>query len=126
MAVGVKLIPSIVAAGLIAAACVTSIGTATRDVHITNGLGEPVLVYTFDRNPRFAQRVEPGGVWRDTWMYPLTSRDRRKVRVEADDLQGQPVFCADYGYDDLSRLNWRIQLGRTINCPGPPEPSPRV
>lgn len=99
------------------------IGTPTRDVQIRNGLSEPVQVYTVDRDPRFAQRIEAGEVWHDTWMYPLTDRDQRLVRVEADDLQGRPVFCADYGYGDLTRGNWRIEVGRRLSCSGPPTSS---
>ena len=105
---------------ILQAACgVVRLGTPTRDVRIHNALSEPIHVYTFDRDPRFVQRVEAGEVWRDTWMYPLTDRDQRLVRVEADDLQGRPIFCADYGYADLARRNWQIEVGRTLSCSGP-------
>ena len=109
---------------LMAVVCLRpSIGTPTRDVLIRNTLSEPVLVYTFDRDQRYVQRVEAGAVWRDTWMYPLTAGDTRLVRVEADDAEDRPLFCAEYGFRDLERMNWQIELVRSLPCTGPP-PSP--
>ena len=104
----------------IIASCVPSLGTPTRDVFVHNGLDEVVTVYTFDRDQRFGQMIKPGDTWRDTWMYPLNSVDRRRVRVWADDARGQLIFCADYGFSDLTKSNWRIDLSRALTCAGDP------
>jgi hypothetical protein len=69
-----------------------------------------VTVYTFDRDPRFGEPLEPGQTWNDAWMYPLDSSDSRKVRVEADDADGKRVFCAHFSYRDLVNAKWKIEL----------------
>lgn len=70
-----------------------------------------MVVFAFDRDPRFQHRLEPGQTWRDGWRYPIDPSDARRVRVEADDMTGTRVFCAYFTYQYLSRSGgWRIQI----------------
>lgn len=91
-------------------ACIPALGDPSRDVLVENQTQQRVVLYTFSRDPRFKEELAPGQVFRDSWLYPLRASDKRKVRVEADDERGMRLFCADFSYDDLVRLNWRIAI----------------
>jgi hypothetical protein len=106
----------LVLASFVSSACVT-LRDATRNVVIVNGMDRPLVVYTFDKDPRFAKRLAPGERWTDTWMYPLSSDDKRRALVEANDETGLLVFCERYSFDDLARLSARIEIReRHVNC----------
>jgi hypothetical protein len=96
-------------------ACGSGLGDQTRNLDIVNVSSQPLIVYTFDRDARFAKRVDGGQTWIDTWMYPLSADDHRLVVVEADDIDGHRVFCARFSYADLGSLKSRIELRPGVN-----------
>jgi hypothetical protein len=99
-----------------AVACIPGLGDPSREVLIEDRTDQRLVIYTFDRDPRFKEELGPEQTLRDTWTYPLSASDRRRVRVEADDTQGARVFCADYTYEDLSRAKWRNEIVRGRLC----------
>lgn len=95
---------------LLSSACIPRFGDPTHSVFIRNATAQSVTAFAFDRDPRFGEELAPGETWHATWMYPITAGDRRKVRVKADAEDGTRIFCADFGYEDLTRLDWKIEL----------------
>lgn len=85
-------------------------GDATRDVYIRNATDQAIVLFQVDRDPRFQSRVAPGETVMGTWRYPLSSGDRRRVRVEADDLAGRTIYCAEFGFNNLEQIRWRIEI----------------
>jgi hypothetical protein len=114
MRAGLRLALAVVLCCL-ATGCVFRLGDQTRDVDLVNASNQPLVVYTFDRDERFAMRIAGGQTWTDGWMYPLSADDRRLVSVEADDAKGLRVFCARYSFSDLAALHSRIELKPGVN-----------
>jgi hypothetical protein len=106
----------LLAIALVGVSCIPAFGDPTKEVFIENRTDVPLVIYTFDRDPRFKEELAPGQTLRDTWRYPLSSSDRRRVRVEADDKVGTRIFCADYSYEDLANAKWRIEVTRALRC----------
>jgi hypothetical protein len=79
-------------------------------VYFTNRATEPVSLYEITRAPESLTQLAPGETRRRNWRYPIDATDRRKVRVEADDLRGQRIFCHDFSYEELKSINWRIDI----------------
>jgi hypothetical protein len=104
---------------LILSACgLLSPGTATHDVLMTNATDQPLTVYEIRRGPRLARVIAAGATIKSSWPYPLSASDSRKARLEADDRAGSRTYCNEFGWQDLTRLDWRIVI--TLNsdsCP---------
>ena len=87
------------------------IGDRTHAVTIRNRLDRPIIEYSYGRrDPTLREMLAPGETLVQTWRSPIGSDDGRKRRVEADDDTGKLVFCADYGYQDLLRVDWTIDV----------------
>jgi hypothetical protein len=112
--------------GFVAAVVLTACDP-TEYVYATNRTNVQVVLFEFDRNPRYQQTVAPGQTVRNTWMYPIHADDPRRARVEADDPDGIRVFCHDFSYAELKALQWRIEIqtGR-IDCAPGSTPPPRL
>jgi len=99
----------------------------TEYVYVTNGSDVPIVLFEFDRNPRYQQTVDPGQTVRNSWMYPIDSGDLRRARVEADDPKGTRIFCHDFSYSELKTVGWRIEVQRgRIDCAPGSTPPPRL
>ncbi len=87
------------------------LGDPTREVQVRNRTGQTVVEYSYGRrDPKYKEVLELDQTLTQTWMSPISWTDPTKRRVEADDLAGTRIFCLDVGYDDLQRLNWRIDI----------------
>jgi hypothetical protein len=99
----------------------------TEYVYVTNSTDVRIVLFEFDRNPRYQQTVDPGQTVRNTWMYPINSDDPRRARVEADDPEGRRVFCHDFSYEELKKHAWRLEIQRgRIDCLPGSTPPPRL
>ena len=86
-------------------------GDPTHSITIHNGLQVPITEYSYGRrDSSYFEHLSPGTSIVQTWMYPISPDDSRTRRVEADNLSGGLVFCRDFGYQDLIRLNWKIEI----------------
>ena len=103
---------------LVVMSCIPAFGDPSREVLIENRTDQRLIIYTVNRDPRFKEQIGPGETLRDRWMYPLSASDRRRVRVEADDVEGRGVFCAEYSYEDLTRSGWRVEIVDGRRCRG--------
>ena len=79
-------------------------------VYFTNRAAGPVSLYEITRTPESLTPLAPGETRRRNWRYPIDATDLRRVRVQADDSEGKRIFCHDFSYEDLKRVNWHIDI----------------
>lgn len=84
----------------------------SRDVAIENRTNARVVVYLDGRRdlPALRMTLGPGETWRDGWLWPVQPDDVRRRKVEAEDEQGNVIFCKRYSRLDLDQIGWRIEM----------------
>jgi hypothetical protein len=86
-------------------------------VYLTNRTDVRITLYQRGRAASLTHTLDPGQVARDTWMYPISPEDRRKIRIEADGPDGTLLFCHDFSYQELKTANWHIDVRRgQLDC----------
>jgi hypothetical protein len=90
-------------------------GTASHDVYLVNATGETVVAYEQIRDPKFQRVLAPGVTQRSSWSYPLTADDKRRSRLEVDDMNGIRIYCREFGFDDLQVSSWRISITKGVS-----------
>lgn len=101
--IGVILLSAALLASLVVAC------DASRLVVITNRSATDVTV-TVSGPPESTYVLAPGQARETAWLFPVSPEDDRRRRIEARDANGLQVYCRLLGFQDLSALNWKVEV----------------
>ena len=87
--------------------CVACIGDPSHTVTYTNSANQPLTVYEAGSSQSY-KTLASGQVVESAW--PVSRSAEWRMRVEARDAVGQPMFCRRYSYQDMEASNWHIDL----------------
>ena len=89
-------------------------GDNSHSVVIKNETGEAVILYDCDRSaPACRKPMAAGQILLNAWVIPFPTKEGRipgRRRIEADDLDGNLVFCRIYAYEELVASGWEIRI----------------
>ena len=93
---------------MLLSACVGDLG---HEAQIANGTPDTVTVFLVGRrSPQYKMELKPGESRQTAYPYSEPKDKAFIARVEATGSQGQLIFCRDYWYRDLEKVNWTIRI----------------
>ena len=105
--------------GVVALGVGCGVGDNSELVYFHNATTLPLLVYGSDSTKKDARLVPPDGTIKDQWLVPPVwsgTRPGTPRQVQASTDSNELIFCHRFSYDELARLNWRIELSRQNDC----------
>jgi hypothetical protein len=108
------------AAGLSLASACVGFGDNSAEVRFHNATDVALNVYESDgRRNGPTKFVESGKTVTNQWVIPPVysgNIEGAPRQVQASTASGELVFCHRFGYDELQRLNWNIEITRRNDC----------
>ena len=90
----------------------------SHDVQLRNATETIVLLYEDNTDPPSPPvRLEPGATRHNVWLWPVRPTDSLRRTVVALSLERSLLYCQEFTYQELERLQWRVEITRgAVSC----------